>query len=116
MVLMSKFRNYLHHASLMPPSANPRTPLSTFLSKASHHQTPHPPADLTHGYVIHGSEDLDSEIIEHDRMKQVWSRDTAGPGRDEADVEAAVAGAGDSHVQDMIALLEGDGMVVDAGM
>jgi len=43
-----------------------------------------------------------SEVIDRDCMKQVRSRDTAGPGGDKADVEAAVARAGCSHVQDMI--------------
>ena len=45
-----------------------------------------------------------SEAIasDHDCMKQVRSCDTARPGRDEADVEAAVAGTRRSYVQDTI--------------
>jgi hypothetical protein len=43
-----------------------------------------------------------SQIIDHDCMKKVRSCDTAGPGGDKTNVEATVARAGCSHVQDMI--------------
>jgi hypothetical protein len=41
-------------------------------------------------------------IFDHDCTKKVWSCDTVGPGRNEADVEAAATGAGGSYVEYMM--------------